>query len=152
MNASPAPVVSRGSTANGGTCRTPSAPAQRGVGYLAQVERLAGGRVEAGIDAARSEVLNGGRSEQVIPDARHHGHTCPAQPRGDGLVGAFAPEAEMELAPENSLPGTGKAVGEGGQIDVRAPDHDDVRLVHGVTKFSILAFWAEACQGRPHRF
>ena len=82
----------------------------------------------AGIDAARGEVLDGGRPEQVVAHPRHHRHPRAAQPRGHGLVGAFPSEAEMEFAPENGLAGTRKVVGKRGQVDVRAPNHDDVGL------------------------
>jgi hypothetical protein len=43
----------------------------------------------------------------------------------------------MEFAPENGLAGTREAIGERGQVDIRASNHDDVGLP--VHSFIIVA-------------
>ncbi len=81
----------------------------------------------SGIDIPRSQVLNRRWSEQVVSDTRDHGNFGAAQPGGDGLIGPFTAEAEIEVLPEDGLAGTREIIREGGQIDIRASDDDDVR-------------------------
>src|SRR5579864_9471568 len=62
---------------------------------------------------------------------RDHGHVCAAETRRHCLIRALASKAKMEFASENGFTGAGSIVGESGQVDVRAPNHHDVRsLAH----------------------
>ena len=55
------------------------------------------------------EILDGGRPEQVVAHARHHGNPRAAQPRRHRLVGALAAEPQVELASENGFAGRGNS-------------------------------------------
>ena len=57
----------------------------------------------AGADAFGAEVLNGGGAEEIVADARDHGDVGAAERRGDGLVRAFAAEAELKSAAEDGF-------------------------------------------------
>ena len=91
-----------------------------------------GDRYVARFDAAFLKVADGRWSEQIVAHTRHHGDARAAQFRGSRLVGAFAAEAQMKLAPEDGLAGARHVVREGSEVDVGASHHHDVRFVrHG---------------------
>ena len=81
-----------------------------------------------GVDAARLEVGHCCRPEQVIAHSRHHRNTRAAQSRGDCLVRSLAAEAELKSFAKYRLAGPREAVRERSQVDISAPDHDNVRL------------------------
>ncbi len=83
----------------------------------------------AGIDAARREVLDIRRPEEVVAHPGHHGHLRAAQTCCHRLVGALAAEAQAELTPENGLARTREPVGVRDQIDIYAADRRDPRLM-----------------------
>src|SRR5262249_497915 len=80
----------------------------------------------ADIDSKRTEVLDGGRAEEIVSHARHHRHIRAAKPGGDGLVGAFAAESQPELPSEAGLAWTREIVGVCDQVDIRASNYDNL--------------------------
>ena len=79
-----------------------------------------------GVDGELLEIGDGSGAEEVVAHAGDHGHAHAAEPGGDGLVGAFAAEAQVKFAAEDGFAGTGEGVGEGGEVDVGAADNHDV--------------------------
>ena len=81
----------------------------------------------AGIDAEGLEILDGRFAEHVVADSRYHRDFRATEPRGYGLVGALAAEAQRKIPAENCFAGSGKLVGECGEVDIRAADDDDAK-------------------------
>jgi len=85
-----------------------------------------------GVNAERFEILDGGGAEQVGANFGDHGDACATKFGGDGLVGAFAAEAEVEFLAEDGFAGTRETVVEGGEVDVGgAHDGDEGWSRHG---------------------
>ena len=85
-----------------------------------------------GVDAELLEILDGGRTKQIAADPRHHEDRGSAQPGRGRLVGALASESQIEFLAEDGFAGLGKAVGESGQVDIRAAHYRNSRnFSHG---------------------
>src|SRR5262249_11577562 len=74
------------------------------------------------MDSEGGEVLHRRLAEQVPAAPRPHQALPAAQPGGDGLIGALAAEAQVEVAAEDGLPGSRKRIRERDEIGVGAAD------------------------------
>ena len=82
----------------------------------------------AGVDALGLKIFDGSGTEEVAADFGDHGDRRPAQASGDGLVGAFAAEAQVEFFAEDGFAGAGEDVVEGGEVNVGAAYDGDEGL------------------------
>ncbi len=77
------------------------------------------------VNPLRFEVLDRGRSKEIASDFCHHAHACSAQTRCHRLIGAFSPEAKVELLAEDGLARPREHVIERGEVHVGASYYYD---------------------------
>jgi hypothetical protein len=82
----------------------------------------------AGVDALGLKIFDRGGAEEVAADFGDHGDLRDAETGGDGLVGAFATEAEIEFSAEDGFARAWENVVEGGEVYVGAADDGDEGL------------------------
>jgi hypothetical protein len=76
--------------------------------------------------------VDGHVPEDVVAKRIHHRDLGAEESGHDRLVGALAAEPELEVVALDGLPGVGHAGGVGDEVDHRAADDGDARLVtHG---------------------
>ena len=80
-----------------------------------------------GVDPQLLEILDGGRAEQIAPNARHHEDRGSAQFGRGRLIGALASESQVKFLAEDGFAGLGKTVGESGEINIRAAHYRNSR-------------------------
>src|ERR1043166_5648596 len=79
------------------------------------------------VNAQCFEILNRGWTEEVAAHPRHHENIGAAKLGRHRLIGALAPESEIEFLAEDSFAGLGKSVRESGQVNIRAAHHRNSR-------------------------
>ncbi len=82
----------------------------------------------AGVDALRLKIFDGGGAEEIAADFCDHGDGRAAEPRGYGLVGAFAAKAQVEFFAEDGFAGAREDVVESGEVHVGAAYNGDEGL------------------------
>src|SRR6185369_7161148 len=81
----------------------------------------------SGVDAELLEIFDGGRTEQIAANPRHHKDRGSAQFGCGRLIGALASESQIELLAEDGFAGLGKTVGKSGEINIGAAHHSNSR-------------------------
>ena len=79
------------------------------------------------VDSQLLEIFNRGRTEEVAAYPRHHEYSRSAKLGRYCLIGALAPEAEIEFLAEDSFAGLGETVGKSDQVNIRAAHHRNSR-------------------------
>src|SRR5580658_8422370 len=102
------------------------------------------------VDAKLLKVVDGSRTEQVIPNSRHHEHIRAAKPGGHCLIRALATKSKVKFLAEDGLPRLRKPVRECCQIDVGTSNHRNARAPRHVfperTENAESIWRLESCQ------